>query len=109
MSAPPFVSQLRSRPGILRLAASGEPAWSVRVQVPDAWDTVHVEASPGMPVAVLKREALATLLAGTAEPHEWMVKLRGFEVLDESASLADTGAVPGSTFLLTHRRRRPVR
>ena len=44
------------------------------------------------------------------ELHEdFVLKLRGWEVLDESASLADVGAVDGSIFLLTHRRRRPVR
>ena len=36
-------------------------------------------------------------------------KLRGWEVLDEGASLADAGATDGSIFLLTHRRRRPVK
>jgi hypothetical protein len=37
-----------------------------------------------------------------------MVKLRGYEVLDEDAPLSSTGARDGSTFLITDRRRRPV-
>jgi hypothetical protein len=42
-------------------------------------------------------------------PEEFVMKLRGWEVLDESASLTDAGAIDGSIFLLTYRRRRPVR
>jgi hypothetical protein len=34
---------------------------------------------------------------------------RGWEVLDEGQSIADVGALDGSIFLLTNRRRRPVR
>jgi hypothetical protein len=43
------------------------------------------------------------------DASEYVIKLRGFEVLDENVSLADAGARNGSIFLLTHRRRRPVR
>jgi hypothetical protein len=35
--------------------------------------------------------------------------LRGFEVLDEDLPLTGAGASDGSIFLLTSRRRRPVR
>jgi hypothetical protein len=41
--------------------------------------------------------------------EDYVLKLNGWEVLDESASLAATGAVDGSIFLVTGRRRRPVR
>ena len=44
-----------------------------------------------------------------AIPQDFVVKLRGWEVLDESASLADAGVVDGSILLLTYRRRRAVR
>jgi hypothetical protein len=37
------------------------------------------------------------------------MKLRGLEVLDEGRTLAESGAIDGSIFLLSHRRRRPVR
>ena len=40
---------------------------------------------------------------------DYVIKLRGFEVLDENVTLAQAGARDGSIFLLTHRRRRPVR
>ena len=40
---------------------------------------------------------------------DFVMKLRGFEVLDESAPLTVAGARDGSTFLLTYRFRRPVR
>ena len=40
---------------------------------------------------------------------DFVVKLRGWEILDEAASLADAGVIDGSILLLTFRRRRPVR
>ena len=40
---------------------------------------------------------------------QFVVKLNGFEVLDENVSVADSGATNGSTFLVSYRRRRPVR
>ena len=44
-----------------------------------------------------------------AKPDEFVLKLRGFEVLNEDVSLAEAGAIEGSIFLVTYRRRRPVR
>jgi hypothetical protein len=38
-----------------------------------------------------------------------VLKLHGWEVLDETATLAATGAVDGSIFVLTSRKRRPVK
>jgi hypothetical protein len=43
------------------------------------------------------------------DPDTLVVKLNGYEVLDEDAALSDIGAFDGSTLLLTYRRRRPVR
>ena len=43
------------------------------------------------------------------EHEDFVVKLRGWEILDEAASLADAGVIDGSILLMTHRRRRPVR
>jgi len=88
-AATPFVAQLRARPEAIRLGTAGDPVITVRVQVPEVWDTVRIDAPPDTSVLVLK--------------------LRGFEVLDEAASLSAAGAVNGSTFLVTFRRRRPVR
>jgi hypothetical protein len=73
------------------------------------WDVVIVETSPSTPVGDVKRAAVAALLGAGVDPDDIVMKLRGFEVLNESASVADTGAVDGSIFLATYRRRRPVR
>jgi hypothetical protein len=59
-------------------------------------------------VIALKQSALETLVPN-AEQAEFVTKLRGFEVLDESASLSAAGVANGSTLLVTYRRRRPVR
>lgn len=104
----PFVAQLRSRPEVIRLGSAGESLITVRVQVPEVWDTVRVDAPADTPVSTVKARALRALVS-TATPEDWVVKLRGFEVLDESASLTAAGAENGSTFLVTSRRRRPVR
>jgi hypothetical protein len=112
MSAPasgPFVAQLRARGDVLQLAAPGQPSITVRVEMPEVWDTIRAVVSPDQPVLDLKLRALAALDAEGELHEDFVLKLRGWEVLDEQASIAKTGAVDGSIFLLTHRRRRPVR
>jgi hypothetical protein len=104
----PFVAQLRARPETIRLGTAGDPIITVRVQVPEVWDTVRIDAPPDTPVTTLKQRALETLVSN-ADPAEWVTKLRGFEVLDESVSLSAAGVANGSTLLVTSRRRRPVR
>ena len=106
----PFVAQLRTRGDTIELAAPGGPAITVRVEMPEVWDVVKVHASPDEPVLTIKRRALEALNPGADMRDEaYVLKLNGWEVLDESASLAVTGAVDGSIFLVTNRRRRPVR
>ena len=105
----PFVTGLRSRTGTIDLSRAGEPAITIRVEMPDVWDVVRVKASPSEPVVTIKRAALDALGVDAPMPEEFVMKLRGWEVLDESASLTDAGAIDGSIFLLTYRRRRPVR
>jgi len=105
----PFVTQLRARPGVIRLGADGQARITIRVQLLEAWDMVRIETPPDEPIATVKREALAALQPNGSTPDAFVVKLNGFEVLDEGVSVADTGAKNGSTFLLTYRRRRPVR
>ena len=107
MSAP-FVTELRSRPGTLRVGA-GEPTIAVRVQIPEVWDVVAIETTPETRIADVKRAAVTALLGAKARSDDLVLKLRGFEVLNENATLAQTGAIDGSSFLATHRRRRPVR
>jgi hypothetical protein len=105
----PFVAGLRSRPGTIQIGDSSEPAITIRVQVPEVWDVVRIEAPASTPVSEMKRRALEVLLPDEPTAEPFVLKLHGFEVLDERASLKDAGAVNGSIFLLTSRRRRPVR
>jgi len=107
----PFVSTLRARPGEIRIASDGgaADALTVRVQMPEVWDVVRVVLPPTEPVVSLKRRALEALYPEATAHEQFVLKLGGFEVLDEQQSVADAGALNGSTFLLTHRRRRPVR
>jgi hypothetical protein len=106
----PFVAQLRTRGDVIELASPSGPAITVRVEMPEVWDTVRMHASPDEPVLTIKRRALAALYPGSElHDEDYVLKLQGWEVLDESASLAATGAVDGSIFLVTNRRRRPVR
>ena len=105
----PFVSQLRSRPGVIRMTEAGHPAITLRVQVFEVWDTVRFEVSPTEPVLSVKVRALEALYPEAEFHDDFVVKLNGFEVLDENASIGDTGATDGSIFLVTHRRKRAVR
>ncbi|MHB1224596.1 MAG: hypothetical protein ACYC2G_11235 [Gemmatimonadaceae bacterium] len=91
------------------MAAPGEPVFTVRVEMPDIWDVVRVELPPTESVHALKVRALEALLPRAEFPEEFVMKLRGWEVTDEHASVAAAGALDGSIFLVTHRRRRPVR
>lgn len=108
-SKAPFVTGLRSRTGTIDFARAGEPSITIRVEMPDVWDVVRAKASPNEPVVTIKRAALDAFGVEAGMPEEFVMKLRGWEVLDESASLTDAGAIDGSIFLLTSRRRRPVR
>jgi hypothetical protein len=92
----------------VRLGADGQPRITVRVQLLEAWDVVRVETPPSERVGTLKAAALAALQPNGDPPDVFVLKLNGFEVLDENVSVADTGARNGSTFLVTYRRRRPV-
>ena len=57
----------------------------------------------------VKEQALAALMPDASHPGEFITKLNGAEVLDENVSLADAGVLNGSTLLVHHRRRQPVR
>jgi hypothetical protein len=105
----PFVTQLRARGDALQLASAGAPSITVRVEMPEVWDTVKAVVSPDAPVVELKSRALEALYGLGESRDDFVFKLNGWEVLDESATVAKAGAVDGSIFLLTHRRRRAVR
>lgn len=104
-----FVSQLRTRGEPILLARSGVPAITIRVEMAEVWDTVKLIVSPDEPVLTVKIRALEALYPVDTQHGDFMLKLNGWEVLDESVSLTAAGAVDGSIFLLTFRNRRPVR
>lgn len=107
MSAP-FATQLRAnRPPIF--VASGPTAITIRVEASDIWDTVRVTALPGTPVAEVKQRVVSALFAPGEHYDDFVLKLRGWEVLDPRVSLAEAGVVDGSILLFAYRRRRPVR
>lgn len=103
------VSSLRSRPGILALEGEGPGTFIVRVQMPELWDTVAVRCGESTSVLAMKKAALEAFEEHAHPVEDYVLKLRGFEVLDEAAPVTVAGARDGSTFLLTYRRRRPVR
>ena len=105
----PFVASMRARPETVAVGGGGPGAWMVRAQMPEVWDMVRFEITPNTPVLTLKQAALAELKPDYGELDDFVVKLNGIEVLDEELSIADAGALNGSTFLITYRRRRPVR
>ena len=105
----PFVATLRSQPTVIRLAGDGQPHVTLRVQMPEVWDVVRVETPPATPVRAVKRRALEVLYPDYGDANAFIMKLNGAAVRDEDTSVADAGARDGSIFLLTFRRRRPVR
>ncbi|MGH7695523.1 MAG: hypothetical protein ACRENH_11100 [Gemmatimonadaceae bacterium] len=107
-----IVSTLRARPNLVRLGTDGDAADTilVRAQVPEVWDAVRIEASRSATVLEVKRRGLAALVPDEAADAEaYIVKVRGFEVLDETQTLEAAGVRNGSTLLITSRRRRPVK
>jgi hypothetical protein len=104
-----FVLGVRARPETIRLAPEGAPAMMIRVEVPEVWDVVRFAVAPTTTSAELKLRALEELMPTVEYPADYVLKLRGWEVLDESARLADVGVQEGSILLLTSRRKRPVR
>jgi hypothetical protein len=102
-----LVTKLRARPDTIVLSA-GTGALTFKVEMPERWDIVRITASPAETVLAVKIAALAAIEPG-ADHRRWMMKLRGSEITAEGSTLLEVDARTGSTFLLTHRRRRPVR
>jgi hypothetical protein len=80
----------------------------LRVTVQDAWDEIPLDLPLATSLAELKRAALEATTV-TQDPDEYVLKFRGFELLDESRTLADAGLVPNGAVIVLPRRRRPVR
>lgn len=109
MSASTLLADLRTRPGVISLGGDGADALSVRVQMPELWDTIAIKCAPDTSVIALVKASLDAFGQNRFPAEDYVLKLRGFEVLNTSASVSDAGAIDGSIFLLTYRRRRPVR
>jgi hypothetical protein len=108
MTAPiPFVNNLRNQGPALRLGSGSGQVLQVRAQVLEAWDAVRIDADASATVKSLKQLAMQTLYPNANE-SDYVVKLHGWEVLDEDAPISSTGARSGSIFLISDRRRRPV-
>lgn len=103
-----FTIQLRTRGKAIQLA-SGPGTIAFRVEVAELWDTVRVVAAPDTPIAEVKRQVLAALLPHADFSDDYVLKLRGWEILDHAGTLLDSGVVDGAILLLAHRRRRTVR
>jgi hypothetical protein len=100
-----FVTTLRARPETIVLGMG----ITIRVEMPEVWDAVRIEAPATEPVSQIKEAALRALYPNGASYADFVIKLNGYEVFDESVPLSQSGAQDGSTFLMTFRRRRPVR
>src|SRR5690349_2327029 len=108
MTAPAlFVNTLRTQGAALSLGSGSGPLLHLRAQVLEAWDAIRVDADPSASVKSLKRLALQTIYPHVNE-DDYVVKLHGWEILDEDAPISSTGARNGSIFLISDRRRRPV-
>ncbi len=109
MTAPrPFVNGLRTQGHSFKLGASTGPVLQLGAQVLEAWDAIRIDADPSASVKSLKQLALRELSPDSRHEREYVVKLNGFEVLDEDAPISSTAAKNGSIFLITDRRRRAV-
>jgi hypothetical protein len=104
-----FVNVLRTRGDAVRISEGKGESVHLRVEVPELWETIRVDAASSAPVLSVKVHALEALGITGTRHDGYVVKLNGFEVLDEKAPLRQVGIVDGSTLLITSRRRRPVR
>lgn len=103
-----FTTQLRAGSTIRVGSGSGAPI-AIRAQLLDAWDAIRIETWPEVSVREVKEATIRALDPGAEELGDYVVKLGGFEVLDENPSLVSIGVVSGSILSIGHRFRRPVR
>ena len=112
----PFTAQLRVGRPTERIGAGagagereGEGTITFRVQAAPLWDALRVVAPADTPVSEVHGRVMAALLPDESLGADFVLKLRGWELLDHHATLRDSGVEHGSILLLAHRRRRPVR
>jgi hypothetical protein len=103
-----FVTRLRVGSTVRAGSGSGAPL-VIRAQLLDAWDAVRVETTADSTVREVKEAVLRALDPSASPTEDYVVKLGGFEVLDENASLSGAGVTSGSILSIGHRFRRPVR
>lgn len=103
-----FVAGLRTRREPIIVGDQAGTMLKLRAQVLEAWDAVRIDANSAEPVQAVKVRALEELYPDSYAVDEFVVKLHGFEILDESISLAAAGVKDGSILLIADRRRRPV-
>ena len=104
-----FVNELRNDGDVIVLGSGEQPILHLRVQAAELWDAIRIDAPASQSVAAVRDAALVAFYPNGAIPAEFIVKLRGFEILDEAESLVASGIRDGSTLLLARRRRRPVK
>lgn len=105
-----FAAQLRTKSAeVIRLAPEGAPALRVRVQSADAWYAVRVDATANTPVMAVVEAALRDLHPEVQHIEDYVVKLRGWEILDLHQPIGQAGVVDGATLLIHSRLKRPVR
>ncbi len=105
-----FSTTLRTRDEAVQLASASAPTvWTLRVQCAEAWDAVRIDVVPETRVRDVKQAAMAVLMPDVDDLDGYVVKFNGVEVRDEMASVQMAAATDGSIFLVTSRRRRPVR
>jgi hypothetical protein len=104
-----FVGQLRASGAPIVMSTAESGALTIRVEASDLWDTVRVVADPDTTVSEVKQRVALEFYPNQGFLDELVLKLRGWEMLDESQPLTKAGIVDGSILLLAHRRRRPVR
>ena len=78
-----FVSQLRARPVTIEVGAADASAITIRVEMPEVWDAVRITAPSGEPVVAIKQRALEALFPSAQYHEDFVIKLRGHEILNE--------------------------
>ena len=105
----PFVTELRTSDEVVKVGGMDGDTFHLRVHFAELWDSLRVDASLTTPVEAVKKAALSRFFPDGESIENYVVKLRGFEILDERATVGAAGAKDGSTLLLARRRRRPVK
>jgi hypothetical protein len=104
-----FVTGLRTPRGQVVRLGEGAQRVTIRVQFEALWDAFVVDASTDASISSLVTAALKRFGLGDALPADFMVKLKGWEVKGAEATVGSSGGKDGSTFLVQHRFRRPIR